>query len=295
MKLCDKTLEELGGLITGDDKKIQYRSGSMLVKFFNKLGFRDSYIWGGVGFSNGKSSRKDYTQNKLQQINGTPEIDICIKNLFSPVNFIEKTDILQNVLAEFNQYLNFDGWNIIIQGKEVIIKKAGVFELKPTEKPAETETEFLAKQFDDVNFNLLNLENSLIPVLQQRLDEIKQCINNGAFLSVIFLCGSTLEGVLLGVAQRHPKEFNTANSAPKDDKDGKTKKFKDWSLSNLIDVAYEVNFIDLDVKKFSYSLRDFRNYIHPYEQMKQKFNPTEDTAKICLQIFKTTLNQLSKI
>lgn len=41
-------------------------------------------------------------------------------------------------------------------------------------------------------------------------------------------------------------------------------------------------------------LRDFRNYIHPYEQVSFRFNPDEHTAKILWQILKAALFQLSE-
>jgi hypothetical protein len=44
-----------------------------------------------------------------------------------------------------------------------------------------------------------------------------------------------------------------------------------------------------DVKKFSHGLRDFRNYIHPYEQMQSGFAPDEHTAKLCFQVLKAAL------
>lgn len=95
--------------------------------------------------------------------------------------------------------------------------------------------------------------------LNKRLDEIKNCLNANAPLSVIFLAGSSLEGILLGVALKHPKEFNQSKSAPKD-KEGKIKQFHDWTLSNFIDTSYEVGLFKEDVKKFTHSLREFRNY-----------------------------------
>jgi len=45
----------------------------------------------------------------------------------------------------------------------------------------------------------------------------------------------------------------------------------------------------LDVKKFSHVMRDFRNYIHPYEQMASKFNPDKHTAEICLQVLRAAI------
>ena len=65
-------------------------------------------------------------------------------------------------------------------------------------------------------------------------------------------------------------------------------------LSNFIDVAYELGLLAEDVKKFSHTLRDFRNYIHPYQQMSSRFNPDKHTAKISWQVLKAALFQLSK-
>ena len=42
--------------------------------------------------------------------------------------------------------------------------------------------------------------------------------------------------------------------------------FQDWKLTNFIDVSYELGLLDEDVK-VSHALRNFRNYIHPYEQV----------------------------
>jgi hypothetical protein len=82
--------------------------------------------------------------------------------------------------------------------------------------------------------------------------------------------------------------------APKD-KDGKVKTFQNWTLSNFIDVACDIDLIQEDIKKFSHSLRDFRNYIHPYEQLANNFNPNEHTAMICFQVLKAAIFQLAKV
>lgn len=98
MKLGKKTLEEIRELI---NEKTEYRSGPKLIQFFNGLGFTDSY---GQGFP----SRWMYTDQKLDQINGTPEMDKCIKNVFAPVNFINRIQELDSFIKELNQFLAFD-------------------------------------------------------------------------------------------------------------------------------------------------------------------------------------------
>ena len=98
---------------------------------------------------------------------------------------------------------------------------------------------------------------------------------------------------MLGIASKHPKEFNQSRTSPKD-QTGKVKPYHEWTLSNFIDTANDIGILKEDVKKFSHSLRDFRNYIHPYQQMYSRFSPDIDTAKISWQVLKAAINDLSK-
>lgn len=154
------------------------------------------------------------------------------------------------------------------------------------------ESTFLRKQFKSLDVNKIGLDVSLLSVIENRLQEAQKCMAANAPLSVIFLSGSILEGILLSVASQNPKIFNQAKAAPKNE-EGKVRAFHVWSLSQLIDVAYETGFIKLDVKKFSHGLRDFRNYIHPFQQSYSGFQPTIHTAKICFQVLKAAIAYLS--
>lgn len=156
----------------------------------------------------------------------------------------------------------------------------------------EPEKQFLKQDFGKISISKVPIDSNLIPILESRLTEANQCLQGNSPLAVIFLCGSILEGILLGFALQKPREFNQASNSPKD-KSGKVKLFHEWSLSEFIDVACELGFLKLDVKKFSHGLRDFRNYIHPYQQMASKFQPDKHTAEICLQVLKAALASLS--
>ena len=105
------------------------------------------------------------------------------------------------------------------------------------------------------------------------------------------MMGSMLEGFLMGTMQRRPQIANSAKNAPK--KDGNVKHFADWTLSNMIDVGHEVGWIQLDVKKFSHALRDFRNIIHPYQQLAVRTNPDIDTCKISWLVVQATCNDIA--
>lgn len=285
MILSQKTLEKLRDLITHET---EYRSGPKLVSFFNALGSNDVY-------EQGFPSRWVYVDKKLSEINGTPELDTCIKLLLSPANFIGRINELDRIIPDFNQYLAFDGWKLLREGKDLNFTKAGEhdFEHLKVEHQETKEDDFLKKEFSEISLFKLDLDSIITETLNLRLEEIKKCLSVKAPLSVIFLCGSSLEGILLGIASRYPKKFNQTKAAPKD-KEGKTLQFYDWKLSNFIDAAYEIGLLKEDVKKFSHSLREFRNYIHPYEQVNSRFNPDEHTARISWQVLKAAIFQLSE-
>ncbi len=281
MILQPKTLEKLRDLI---NEESEYRSGPRLIEFFKDFGFNDSY---GQGFP----SRWIYTDDRLSKINGTPELDKCIKKLFAPVNFIGRFSELDGFIKDFNQYIAFDNWKVLRKGKEITFSKADEIEFDENNVDVK-EDEFLKREFEEISIEKLGLDGVITETINSRFNEIKKCLSAKAPLAVIFLCGSTLEGVLLGVASQYPKAFNQAESSPKD-KSGKVKNLSYWTLSNLIDVAYEIGLLKEDVKKFSHSLRDFRNYIHPYQQVSSRFNPDEHTAKICWQVLKTAIFQIT--
>ena len=190
--------------------------------------------------------------------------------------------------------------NCIINGKpidKVALNKAQTAILRlqsvsGTERAVFDNEDFLHREFSIPDIRKLPIEPMTVPIIESRLSEIRVTMESGAYLSSIFMCGSVLEGVLLGVAQNKPGDFNKALASPKN-REKKVKPFHEWNLSQLIDVACEVGVLKPDVKKFSHGLRDFRNYIHPYEQMASRFTPDQHTAKVCLQVLKAALASIA--
>ena len=287
MKLSAKTIQVLREII---NEKSQYRSGPMLVQFFNDLGFHDVY---GQGFP----SRWAYTEDRLNQLNGTTTLDQCIRNVFAPVNYIENPALLDELLDFFNKHLQYDDWNVYIEGKNVLFRKVS-FDLHQSFKPdvqSKTPAEdFLKVKISNLNISKLPIESCLHPIIETRMKEIDKCIENQVPLGCIFLCGSVLEGLLSAIAMKSPAEFNSAKASPKERDSVKVKSFDKWTLENYIAVAYELGYIKEDVKRFSHEVQNFRNYIHPYQQYFQKFNPTIDTAQLCAQVVKMAINQIAE-
>ena len=207
---------------------------------------------------------------------------------------IEPDTLVGKVLTELLEVSQFNASRKGLPEDSLQYKKAIRIVDRLTGRQHDTEVneqDFLNRQFLSISIKQLSIDPNVVTVLEARWAEAQHCIAS-APLATIFLCGSILEGTLLGVALQNPREFNQASYSPKD-KDNKVKPFQDWSLAQFIDVAHELGMLKLDVKKFSHDLRDFRNYIHPYQQLASKFTPDKHTAEICLQVLKAAIADLT--
>lgn len=92
-------------------------------------------------------------------------------------------------------------------------------------------------------------------IISARLDEVNRLLGAKAPLSVIFMYGSILEGVLLGAARKNSDAFKRAPASPKHSS-GSVRAFQKRTLAQLINVAEQAGVLGLDVKKLSHGLRD---------------------------------------
>lgn len=283
------TLDSIADFIGGDDRERFpiYRSSMFLTKFFNEIG---------INLQHDGSTRKWWVLDRLNELNPSDQEKVVLR-LVNPRLYKGIHDDLAMAVASMKSILAMDGFSVAFDKNRPYLTDGDSLavdynDLSTLPEPAKDESGFLQQQFpDQVKLEELQLDPVIIPILQARVDEAQACPRNKVSLGSIFLLGSTLEGILLGFALKNQQPFMTAASAPKL-KDGSVKKICDWKLAELIDVACQMKLLNLDVKKFSHELRDFRNYIHPYHQMSQGFSPDQHTVDICWQVFKAAFFQL---
>lgn len=240
------------------------------------------------------SVKRDIFDKKYEKVCDELGYDNCSKaNRLRCFWDIESDSIVYKLLKELLKYYEhiYDDekdWELLDKAKDLVNDSNSI------ETNSNDEETFLKKEFEVIDFSSLGLEESIVPIIISRIEEIKICLDNNAPLSSIFLIGSTLEGILLGIASQYPEKYGRAKSSPKD-KYGKVKRFDKWNLNDFINVSYEIGFLKKDVKQFSHYLRDFRNYIHPYKQLVDKFYPNNHTALICEQVLKAAVYELSEI
>ena len=208
---------------------------------------------------------------------------------------IDTDEIVERVLSalldvsEVSYYAGGDERDSILlaKGREIVDRLSGISPKANSVTSGVTPH----KEFEMSNIRNLPVEPAVTEIIVERLKEAQICLEAGAYLSAIFQCGSVLEAVLLGAAKKEPGKFNRSPSSPK--QDGKPKAFQKWSLSELINVANDIGLLQQDVKTFSHGLREFRNYIHPEQQMSSGFKPDKHTAELCFQALKAALAGVS--
>ena len=248
-----------------------------LTKFFQDIG---------INAKHDGTTRKWWTLSIVENLSG-PELQKVILRLASPKLYGGDRQKIQLALSSLNEILEVESLKVFIEGLEPKLKRQAPNYNFEKGKTAEKEL----KPLPPPNWEALNLEYGIATILQIRWEEIQKCIDNDAPLSALIMMGSMLEGFLLGTMQKRPQLANTAKSTPK--RDGKVKHFADWNLSELIDVAHDNGWIHLDVKKFSHALRDFRNLIHPYQQLVLQTFPDKDTCNISWLVVQAACNDIA--
>lgn len=148
--------------------------------------------------------------------------------------------------------------------------------------------------YEKPDFSKLVSDQGLLSIIERRWDETVNCIESRAPLAATVMIGALLEALLLSRIEREKYKdsiFNL-NSTPMDTKTGKAKKLQLWTLADYIDVCYEMEWIRKPLKDIGVILRDYRNLIHPREELRQKIHLNSDDAKMYWAIFSKMADQI---
>lgn len=272
------TKNQIAEFICGDNRARHpiYRSSYFLSRFFQDIG---------INVTHDGTSRNPWAFSVVSNLDGT-DLQKVILRLASPKLYGGDREKIKLAITTLNEILAVEGLKISINGVEPQLSRE-----KPNYDFSETKEERELKPLPPPDFDRLNLEYGISEILQQRWAEIQKCIDSNATVSAIIMMGSMLEGFLMGTMQKNPRLANQAFNAPQ--RDGKVKHFADWTLNDMIEVAHEIGWIQLDVKKFSHALRDFRNIIHPYQQLALRTCPDLDTCKISWLVVQAACNDIA--
>ena len=276
--LDPNTLEQLAALICDTDGP-RHRQYWQLEKFFSNAG------WFGVPPYD-ESGRERWTRELLLSRREDPAaIAQVIRRLADPREYPADPDSAVAVADHLNRILSFEGLQVSYRnGRPELVERDPAFRTPATTAPLSLRAD-LAEIVHD---------NALAELLRKRFDEARTCREYGAHLSSVIMLGSVLEGVLHDVVMQRRAEACRSRLAPRDQA-GRPLPIDKWQLVKLVDVAHACGWIELDARRFSHELREYRNMVHPARELADMHHPDEDTVAICWNVVVAALNDLARL
>ena len=124
-------------------------------------------------------------------------------------------------------------------------------------------------------------------ILKRDYLEIQRNLISSNWKSAIILSGGSIEAILLDLLTKEPDKAKDSKKVP--DKTDLNK----WDLNSLIKVAVEERFIEIDISKFSHTVREYRNLIHPGVEIRKDLKVEPEEAKIAVEILNILIREVS--
>lgn len=139
------------------------------------------------------------------------------------------------------------------------------------------------------NLEFTFIQNAALrQILERDWPEIQKCTIAGCWKSAIILSGGAIEAILADRLLQDASRAQQASKAPREQDITK------WDLSDLIDVCIELEFVNPGIEKPSHSVRQYRNLVHPGNEIRNKLEVAREEATIAVEILKMIHRDLSK-
>lgn len=130
-------------------------------------------------------------------------------------------------------------------------------------------------------------DSDLRKIIERDYLEIQRAYIARCWKSVIILCGGAIETVLTDALLQNPTQAKSAKQAP-------TQDISKWDLASLINVSAEIGIVSGGVEKLSHSIREYRNLVHPGNEIRNKLTFGEEETKIAIEVLHMIHRDLSK-
>lgn len=126
-------------------------------------------------------------------------------------------------------------------------------------------------------------------ILERDYIEVQRAFLTQAWKSVIILSGGAVETILLDLVQRDEAQAKASAKAPKRQPD-----VTRWDLNELIEVCVDLKLVSPGVGKLSGPVREYRNLIHPGNEVRTGLIFDAEEARIALEVLNIVHRDLSR-
>jgi hypothetical protein len=123
-------------------------------------------------------------------------------------------------------------------------------------------------------------------VLERDYQEIQRAFTAGCWKSVIILSGGAIEAILLDLLQRNSAVAKESTRAPNQTD------LTRWDLKDLIAVSVDCKLVSDSVEKLSSPVREYRNLIHPGNEVRNKLKFGKEEARIACEVLNIVHREL---
>lgn len=263
--LDDRTIERLAELIC-DIGGAYERSTRDLLRFVKAAGWDASYEGG---------ARIPWLQEAIRARNEDPQaIEALLRRIVDPREYDEGMTAAEQFVGFVNSIVSADGFEVGHEGQRAFVRHASA-----DQTALEQVATQLASPVLRATVRGLISRQEVADVLIARLDEVEAARRVGAHLLAVVGTGSFIEGLLDDVLRLRDKESRN----------------QETTLNWLLERAHKRGWIQHDAMTFSGYVKDYRNFVHPREQLKHGFSPDADTVLLCWQPVLAVINDLDRL
>ncbi len=131
-------------------------------------------------------------------------------------------------------------------------------------------------------------DDALRAIIERDYSEIQRAYVAQCWKSVIILSGGAIETVLTDLLKANEASARASKAAPLEPD------ITRWDLSKLIEVAVKLNLVTSAVEKLSHSLREYRNLVHPGNELRNHLRFDAEEARIALEVLNIVQRDLLK-
>jgi hypothetical protein len=268
--LDPRTIDRLAELICDLGGPYQ-RSSRQLRRLLDGAGWNDVEYDG--------SARVPWLAETIRKHNDDPHaIHSLLRRVIDPREYNEGMDAAAAFVQPLNAMLVMDGLEVGHAGPRAFVRQTD----DAGDIPAldQVAAQLASPELRTIVRGLVN-DPAMADILNARLDEVEACRGAGAYLLAVIGTGSFIEGLLYDVLRL---------------RDPETRKQKNATLNYLLDRAFARGWIQHDAHRFGGIVREYRNLVHPREQLESGVNPPDgDTVLLCWQPVLAVINDLREL
>jgi hypothetical protein len=130
-------------------------------------------------------------------------------------------------------------------------------------------------------------DGDLRKIVERDYSEAQRAFVANCWKSVIILSGGMIEAMLSDVLISKEAQALNSPKAPKN------RKITQWNLEDLINVSVDLRLVSTGVEKLSHPIREYRNLVHPGNEIRNKLQFDSEEAKISIEVIHIVHRSLS--